>query len=193
MIFKFKSIYKIFALDKSYFNGDTISTTKLDYFEGFIKIFYNQSFQIINITNGVILQSSLIIHPDKKSLNYKGFIYILQDRDIYSSANNFSQMALQQDKLVTVGSPSELDQGGFGFGQPAVIYLTNSKIVCTVVGSFDITHVTDTISMYHNEVEEYVPYTWTELVYRETNKANLYNPEYLLNHDSLIKYVLSIK
>ncbi|OHD55315.1 MAG: hypothetical protein A2Y33_16770 [Spirochaetes bacterium GWF1_51_8] len=130
------------------------------------------------------------IYPQPNSIRYTGKIYILQDRDIYSAANNLSQIGYYSDKIVTIGEPAGYYQGTLE--EPIIHYylLPNSKIFFRMTESADLTGVTDMQSFYHDEVDVYIPYPLDYLIDRQTNSIDFYSTKYLLYHDPLMKYAL---
>jgi hypothetical protein len=167
--------------------------TEYDYVFFKDKTLIDQAYPLLGITNGVIVERYTKIIPSQTGLKYGGTIYILNDEESTSMSYNLVQMADQSEKLLSIGIPSAWDHGGLGPLEKTSYILTNSKIVYQYEDGFTITGVTDTNSMYHNDIEVYLPYTWEELVYRTTNVSQIHTLEYLLKYDPMMKYVISQK
>jgi hypothetical protein len=166
------------------FYNDMVSV-KLDW------VFKNSS----KILSGKLLDSfygQTQIFPSPKGLNYQGIIYLLHDRNLYSCGINIMNLGLRTDRILTVGMPLGWPNNGMG-GGVTLDALPNSKYLYGAITDFDIYDIKNSDSVYHNEVEQFVPYTFDEAVYRETNDGDLYSPEYLTNKDSLVKWVLKQK
>ncbi|OHD58717.1 MAG: hypothetical protein A2014_08875 [Spirochaetes bacterium GWF1_49_6] len=139
-----------------------------------------------------ILDFKTTIFPSPEGLNYPGIIYLIHDKDLYSSGIVFMNIGLNTDKILTVGMPLGWPNNGMG-GGASFDTLPNSKYLYGFILDFDVSDIKNSDSVYHNEVEQFVPYTFDETVYRETNDGDLYSPEYLTNKDSLVKWVLQQK
>lgn len=140
-----------------------------------------------------ILTESNSIFPQTNSIKYSGKIYLLQDRDIYSAANCLSQMGYISERIVTVGNPAEFFQGSMAGYYVLHVMLPNSKIYFRITDTFDLTGFKGKESLYHDEVEVYIPYSLDDLIDRQTNTIDFYSAEYLLKKDPLMKYVFSLK
>jgi hypothetical protein len=115
--------------------------------------------------NDYILCKSLqfdTLNPNKESINYSGKIYILQNREIYSSTGNLSATALYSDKLISIGESSGWKEG-IG-ATPWFFMLPYSKIIFSMDTYIDITNVSSSKDFF-NRVE--IPLNLTSKDYRD--------------------------
>ncbi|MCB0461154.1 MAG: hypothetical protein KDC81_00475 [Flavobacteriaceae bacterium] len=129
------------------------------------------------------------LKPNKNSINHTGKIYILQDKYIYSSTGNLSNFCLNSDQLVSIGVSNDFIGGAQT--DPLFNKLSNSGLVLRVEPMLDNSNVKELSDFYHNDVEVKVPLTYTDYYDKVSFNGNIYSKEFLLNHDSLIKYILN--
>ena len=132
-------------------------------------------------TNYLILQDEIeVIKPDKKSINYAGKIYIMQDQDIYSSTGSLSATALKYDNLISVGmTTGKLLGRGIN---PGLFILPNSKFIVKLPTVIDFTDINNAKDVYHDSVEVVfdLPISYH---LKMANDDNLYSKEYLIKED----------
>jgi len=126
----------------------------------------------------VIYNQNDTIYPDKKSIKYKGKIYLIQNDDIYSSALAFSSVALYTDKIVSVGQTT-----GWMGGRcitPIAFTLPNSKLIFTIEPAIDATNINKLYDFWKDSVE--VPFNPTLDYYinkaKSKEKTNIENDPY---------------
>jgi hypothetical protein len=138
-----------------------------------------------------IKQSYNFVIPDSARFSFKGKIYVLQDRYIYSSASNLSSLAKNSEQLISIGQTPDL----FGGLQtnPAVIMLPNSKVIFRVEPQIDLTNIKSVSDIFQNHVEVPVHYSIEELYLRSTMKGNIFEKNILINHDPVFKKVLAME
>lgn len=129
------------------------------------------------------------IEPDSNSIGYTGNIYVLQDEFIYSSASNLSNLCLNADQLISVGTSTDLVGGRQT--EPLFIQLDNSGLIFRVEPLLDFSNVKTLDDFSHNNVEVRITPTIEDYFIRTTYKGDVYSPEFLLSQDKLIKYVLN--
>lgn len=99
----------------------------------------------------VIYNQNDTIYPDKKSIKYKGKIYLLQDEEIYSSALALSSVAALSDKIVSVGQTTGW-MGGMCI-TPIAFTLPNSKLIFTIEPAIDATNIKTINNFWKDTVE----------------------------------------
>jgi hypothetical protein len=129
-----------------------------------------------------------ILKHSKKSINFKGKIFIIQDQFIYSSASNLSNVSLNQEQLVSIGNTTDF-VGGLQT-EPLFIRLNNSGLVFRVEPLLDFSGVNLLNDFSHNEVEIKITPTIEDYFLRTTYNGNIYGKEFLLKHDPIIQYIL---
>ena len=128
------------------------------------------------------------LKPSRKSINFKGKVFIIQDEFIYSSASNLSNVSLNQEQLISIGNTT-----GFVGGlqtEPLFIRLNNSGLIFRVEPLLDFSGVNLLNDFSHNEVEIKITPTIEDYFLRTTYDGNIYGKEFLLKHDSIIQYIL---
>jgi len=126
------------------------------------------------------------INPN--SIDFKGKVYLLQDEYIYSSAGNFSNFALTNDEIISVGNTTDLVGGAQV--EPLFYRLKNSQLVFRVEPMLDFSNVKKLNDFAHNEVEVKIAPTIEDYYLRTTYDGDIYGRDFLLNHDRLFKYVM---
>lgn len=129
--------------------------------------------------------------PDSNKYPFKGNIYIIQDRYIYSSASNLSALAKNSEQLVSIGETPDL-LGGMQT-DPRILMLPNSKLIFRVEPQIDFTDNKTVDDTFKNNVEYLIQYTIENLYLRTTTKENVFGKEFLLNHDPMFKKVLELE
>lgn len=131
------------------------------------------------------------LKSDEKSIKHSGNIYVLQDKYIFSSAGNFSNFCLNSDKLISVGTTTNL-VGGLQT-EPLFFKLNNSELIFRIEPMLDFSNVNSIQEFSHNNVEVNIPTTIDDYYLRTTYKGNLYSNSFLSQHDKLVKHVLEIE
>ena len=125
-------------------------------------------------------------NPD--SIDFKGKVYLLQDDYIYSSAGNFSNFALTNDEIISVGNTTDLVGGAQV--EPLFYRLKNSQWIFRVEPMLDFSNVKKLNDFAHNEVEVKITPTIEDTYLRATYDGDIYGKDFLLHHDKLVKYVI---
>lgn len=127
IINNYKMVIKKSETNLKYLNitDDKIKIEKIPFLKGNEYIIYNYGEDTIK--------------PSKESIMYSGNIYLLQNRNVYSSAGALSALALYTDRIVSIGENSGW-VGGLGV-TPFYFMLRNSNIVFRISPSLDITNV----------------------------------------------------
>ncbi|MDR1056835.1 MAG: S41 family peptidase [Prevotellaceae bacterium] len=132
------------------------------------------------------------IAPAEKSLSYEGNIYVLTDRDCYSSTLAFIAFCENFDNLITVGTPTGY-LGGEGI-RPFYFILPNTMHIFITSCSLDGNIKTDNIEDYYHDKVKIPVYPDIDYYYIETEyEGDFYNEEYLYNHDPVFKKVLELE
>jgi C-terminal processing protease CtpA/Prc len=134
------------------------------------------------ITEPQIISSDTIF-PASDNVNFNGKIYILQDKDTYSSAASLSSLAFQTEDLILLGQPTSFI-GGRGL-TPLIFKLVHSGIIFRMPFTSDLTGAL--MNPYMNKVEIEIPQN--PETYFETLSRNPYKIEYLENNDKMIEFV----
>lgn len=129
--------------------------------------------------------------PDSNTFAFSGNIYILQDRFIYSSASNLSNLASRSKRLVSIGETPDL-LGGLQT-DPIVLQLPNSKILFRIEPQIDLTNAKIKSDIFQNNVEYPVSYSIEELYLRTTTKKDIFGKDFLHDYDPMFKKVLEIE
>ncbi len=175
------------------------STLKFKYNDAAIK-FYAEDQKNIVVEKAELLNNSKYwtkeyeinkIEPDSNSINFTGNIYVLQDEFIFSSASNLSNLCLNTDQLISVGTTTDLVGGRQT--EPLFIQLDNSGLVFRVEPLLDFSDVKTINDFSHNQVEVKITPTVEDYFIRSTYEGDIYGSEFLLTQDKLIKYVLNDK
>ena len=132
------------------------------------------------------VRSENVIVPSESSIRYDGVIYLLQDKQIYSSAGALAAAARSTDKITSIGTTT----GKFiGTGiMPQAFQLQHSKLVFQIEPVLDITDVQSPYDYYQDKVEIPVKLTredWAN--YLKANNETLYSREFLFNKDPIFR------
>jgi len=123
--------------------------------------------------------------PDSNSVHFNGKMYVLQDEFTYSAAAALASVALQNENMEVVGTPSAMIGG---YTLPAIAFkLPNSGIVFTLAFSADLTGGEK--NPYMDKVEVEILENDIDVFVDKMLNYDYYSEEYLLNKDKLIKYV----
>lgn len=131
------------------------------------------------------------VTPDSLNAGFRGKVYLLQDRFIYSSASNLSNLASKNDQLVSIGETPDL-LGGLQTN-PSILQLPYSKIIFRIEPQIDFTGATKAADAFQNHVEYPVAYTIKELKERVTTEKPIYGRDFLYHSDPMFKKVLQLE
>jgi len=131
------------------------------------------------------------VTPNAETFPFDGPIYILQDRFIYSSASNLSNLATRTDRLISIGETPDL-LGGLQTN-PALFTLPFSKIIFRLEPQIDLTNSKTKLDIFQNNVEYPLSYSIKSLYERFTTKEDIFGKEYLFHKDPMIKKVLDLE
>lgn len=129
--------------------------------------------------------------PDSLNYSFKGKVYVLQDRYIYSSASNLSNLAAKNDQLVSIGETPNL-LGGLQTN-PSILQLPNSKIIFRIEPQIDFTNARLAADAFQNHVEYPVSYAIEELYRRVTSTDYIFGREFLYEKDPMFLKVLELE
>jgi len=129
--------------------------------------------------------------PDSNNYGFKGKVYILQDRYIYSSTSNLSNLASKNDQLVSIGETPNL-LGGLQTN-PSILQLPYSKIIFRIEPQIDFTGAKTPADAFQNNVEYPVNYTIDELYRRVISEKDIFGADYLYQYDPMFKKVLELE
>ena len=131
------------------------------------------------------------VSPDSITYPFDGPIYILQDRFIYSSTSNLSNLAKISDKLISIGETPNL-LGGL---QTNVVPLSlpHSKLIFRVEPQIDFTNTKTTADIFQNNVEYPVSYSIDFLYERTTTEKDVSGKEFLYEKDPMFRKVLELE
>ncbi len=131
------------------------------------------------------------VTPDSINYGFNGKVYILQDRYIYSSASNLSNLASKNEQLVSIGETPDL-LGGLQTN-PSILQLPYSKIIFRIEPQIDFTDAKTPADAFQNHVEYPVSYTIDELYQRVIAEQDLFGSNYLYQQDPMFKKVLELE
>lgn len=131
------------------------------------------------------------VTPDTVLYPFNGKIYILQDRFIYSSASNLSNLAKQSEQLISIGETQNLLGGLQTSVMP--LCLPHSKILFRVEPQIDFTNTKTKADIFQNNVEYPVQYSIDFLYERTTTKEDIFGNDFLYNKDPMFKKVLELE
>jgi hypothetical protein len=135
------------------------------------------------------------IAPDEQSLAYDGKIYVLINRNSFSSALALVAFCENRDNMITVGQSTGW-LGGEGV-MPFYFILPHSKLIFSLACSLD-GNVKDPnpVSYYHDKIK--IPVTLTvddqyNEYYYSFHRGKFYDEDYLFNSDPVFQKVLEQK
>jgi len=134
-------------------------------------------------------QIAEFIKPDSNSIKYAGKIYIIQDRNIFSSAVGLSSLSQYSDRFKVIGEPNG-KLGGMG-EEPLVFLLPNSRILFSVITTLDKTIVNKPFD-FLNKVDITVSYSIRDWYLRDSKSWNLYSKRFLRKKDVMFKTVMEL-
>lgn len=129
--------------------------------------------------------------PDSLNFSFEGKIYVLQDRFIYSSASNLSNLAKNNEQLISIGETPDL-LGGLQTN-PTVLQLPHSKIIFRIESQIDFTGCKTPKDIFQNNVEYPVSYSIKELYSRITTKEDIFGKQFLLNNDPMFQKAVELE
>lgn len=124
------------------------------------------------------------------TINYNGKIYIIQDRDIFSSAVSLSSLCKYNNRFVSVGQANG-KTGGFG-EEPMLFVLPNSQIMFTIDATIDYTQI-KSIDDYYNSVEVPLEYNIDDYFHRASTNFSIYSKSFLRKKDPFFKKIIMFK
>lgn len=129
--------------------------------------------------------------PDTVNSAFSGKVYILQDRFIYSSASNLSNLAYHNEQLVSIGETPDL-LGGLQ-ANPTVLILPHSKIIFRIEPQIDFTNSKTPADIFQNNVEYPISYSIEQLNLRLTTKDDIFGKDFLLKYDPMFRKALELE
>lgn len=129
------------------------------------------------------------IRPDERSLGYNGPIYVVQNKDIFSSAGALSTLCDYSGQLVSVGQPSDRI-AGMGV-TPNFFMLPNSKLIFRLDLGLDLTRAQQPEDLL-NQVEIEIPTTLPYLMRCKRHWGRIYSKRFLRKHDPVFQRVLEL-
>ncbi len=150
----------------------------------------DRSYRLVTIDTAGCFGS---IKPHKKSLRYKGQIYLLHDRESFSAANSFVTFALSEEKLIAVGEPTGR-LGGYGI-TPSVYQLPITNVSFVMHSSIHIPYNGQSVDDYlwnktevpvtsTPEHESFIGFWWA---------YDIFSKDYLFNQDPFFRKALEQK
>jgi len=123
------------------------------------------------------------IFPDSNSINYHGKIYLLHNRNSFSSATAFVTFALGNDRIIAVGEANGF-LGGYGT-DPFLYQLPYSKIMFIMHSTIHIpVDATSYYDYFWNNTELKVKTTpYFEIILYDYNNYDIFNKDFLKNSD----------
>ncbi|WP_412469367.1 S41 family peptidase [Pedobacter sp. KLB.chiD] len=138
-----------------------------------------------------IKQSFNFVVPDSARFPFKGKIYILQDKFIYSSASNLSSLAQNTDQLISIGETPDLLSGLQA--DVFIKMLPYSKFIFRVEPQIDFTGIKKLEDIFQNHVEYPVSYPIENLHLRTTTKDDIFGKTFLFKNDPMFRKVLELE
>ncbi|MEZ0005133.1 hypothetical protein ABH942_000476 [Flavobacterium sp. 28YEA47A] len=139
----------------------------------------------------IVYPNFKFVVPDSLNYSFEGKIYVLQDRFIYSSASNLSNLAKNNDQLISIGETPDL-LGGLQTN-PTVLQLPHSKIIFRIESQIDFTDCKTPKDIFQNNVEYPVSYSIKELYSRITTKEDIFGKPFLLNSDPMFQKAVELE
>lgn len=131
------------------------------------------------------------VTPDSPQYRFNGNVYILQDRFIYSSASNLSNLAYHSDQLISIGENPNL-LGGLQTN-PIAICLPHSKLFLRIEPQIDFTNIKTKADIFQNNVEHPVNYPISFLHQRATTDEDITGKQFLHDQDPMFRKVLNLE
>lgn len=139
----------------------------------------------------ISIPSFKFVVPDTVNYGFKGKVYILQDRYIYSSASNLSNLASKNEQLVSIGETPDL-LGGLQTN-PSILQLPYSKIIFRIEPQLDFTDAQTPADVFQNHVEYPVGYTIEQLRKRTTTSDDIFGKQFLYEQDPMFRKALELE
>ncbi|CAM4157715.1 peptidase S41 [Gillisia limnaea] len=139
----------------------------------------------------IVIPDYTYVTPDSITYPFDGPIYILQDRYIYSSASNLSNLAKRSDRLISIGETPDL-LSGLQTGTP-ILSLPFSKILFRLEPQIDFTNSKTKLDIFQNNVEHHISYSIEFLYERTITKEDVFGKDFLLRKDPMFKKVLDLE
>ena len=166
-------------------NSDSVKKNKSYSFDVTVATLKNLKMYYISIPN------YKFVIPDSINYGFKGKDYILQDRYIYSSTSNLSNLASKNNELVSIGETPDL-LGGLQTN-PSILQLPYSKIIFRIEPQIDFTGAKTPADAFQNNIEYPVSYTIEELYQRVISEKDIFGAGYLYQHDPMFRKVLDLE
>ena len=166
---------------------NTMINSNVDSLQPFYDTLLNEDFKLLADDN----ECHEII-PDSNSINYSGKIYLLHNRNSFSSATAFVTFALGSDKIIAVGESNGY-LGGYGTN-PFLFQLPYSKIMFVMHSTIHIPiNANNANDYYWNKTEVEVNTTpYFESLMYEYSEKDIFTETFLKNQDLYFKKVLEI-
>lgn len=181
--------------------GRNYSNTILDYYSINKDTIIKHEAYRTNLENVPVLETQKMFYieypeykfvtPDTIKYPFDGKIYILQDRFIYSSSSNLSNLAYKSEQLISIGENPNL-LGGLQTN-PIAISLPYSKLFLRIEPQIDFTNIKTKADIFQNNVEYPVNYTIDFLHERTTTNEDVLSKDFLYNKDPMFKKVLELE
>ena len=166
------------------YNRDSIQKEPLFTFKVDVPTLREPEMFFIKITQAAII-------PDSTKYPFEGKVYILQDKYIYSTSSNLSNLAKNSEQLISIGETPDLISGMQR--SPFFMMLPNSKAIFRVEPQIDFTNNKTVEDTFKNNVEYPIQYSIDNLHLRTTTKENVFGKEFLLKNDPMFKKVLELE
>lgn len=144
-----------------------------------LKMFYN------------IFPNYSFFYPEKETLTFNGAVYVLQDRFIYSSSSNLSNLAYKNKRLISIGEMPNLLGGMQNI--PSVFCLPYSKVIFRLEPQIDFTDCKTVADIFQNQVEHFVTYPIDFLHDRATTNEDILGKNFLMKKDPMFKKVIELE
>ncbi|WP_108869795.1 S41 family peptidase [Aquimarina aquimarini] len=139
----------------------------------------------------IVMPKYNFVIPDSISYPFNGNIYILQDRFIYSSSSNLSNLAKKNEQLISVGENPNL-LGGLQT-VPIILCLPHSKVLLRIEPQIDFTDAKTKADIFQNNVEYLVNYSIDFLYERTITFEDVFGKDFLISKDPIFKEVIRLE
>ena len=131
------------------------------------------------------------IKPSKKSIRFKGKIFVVGNENIFSSAGSCMILPNENanDNIISVGRETGRFLGG-GY-DPISSILPNSKIDFIIEPAIDITKAKKVKDIMHDNYEINIPYNIAEFQDKFNYNGNIWSQQFMIKYDPFIKEALS--
>lgn len=128
------------------------------------------------------------ISPSLRSIRFSGEIILMLDHDSYSSTGALAAVALQTDRITSLGiNTGRLLGSGV---TPGTFMLPESKYTFKLNKYIDANNVTSIRSVYKDSVEHAINLPVEYYIEQANTEELLYSKDYLLNKDDFFRQVL---